>query len=1644
MKARRIMAILLALLMLAGLLPTAALAGECSSPDSVVNNGNHAWRPTNISTSATCTTPGYAVYRCGYCGETKQEQTEAALGHAWSDWTTSRAATCTAQGEEARTCSRCGARETRATATVDHTWGKWKTQREATCDRKGEEARKCAVCGQTEKRGIKEKPHEFGDWTVTRQPTCSEKGERERVCEKCGYVDTQSIETLPHTYGDWTVTLEPTCTAKGERTHACQVCGYEQTEPMDPAPHAFGEWTVTREATCTAEGSQTHACAACGLEETETVPPRGHRFGAWTVIAEMTDFSIGVYERACERCGYTEHEEREPQPTYHRGDKGDGVKGLQEALNAAGFDCGKVDGDFGKKTEAAVKAVEEAHSFQADGVAWPGVQKWLGMVGGKGPDDEGDDESGKLPDNINSTYSGGAPSVPPVFEDAGELFSARKFEVVEIPYWNSAYYAGANVLVKLRLTIDSQNSYRVVQHFYDAGDNFYANDWVYGGKTLEPGESYDMTYGMLLHEDPATWHNRRITLYLKNMRTGAIEQESVEFGPPWRPAKVTIVDQQSAKHIAGDSWAFLYLTADKDAYCGHVFMADTLDIPLHIDSDGTTEIRNLKLTVEQVNLGEHNEVYQTDTFKLKNKIMAGDEFDWLAKVLATSVTKFSGARSLHLKVSGVYYDKYDKPRIVESEELSLAYYPEKRSADSASLSLEGYVTPWKNVYGPGDRVTVHMTVTNDGAVPVEKLKLDFNGPSKAASKKWEPIEGFPVGSTLKPGEKAEATWSYALQPEDFESGSFEVDFLASGWRQGEDAKVAAPGLHVTVPCQEFLSEYIILSAQVQQKNAWYLPGTTVPVKLTVRDNPDTSNRKLLRTRLYAVGDNCQTSAMGDKEWRDFGHGATGYNIGEMGSIDYGSKSMIVDVAIPKDFKGDVLRAAWVVEGDYYYGGRSARSNVAIVNLPVFPLADEGSELALDVELRSVCPHADGVWRSGDKVDVKLSAQYKGSGKAKRLTIEGADKNGSYPVAISGEQMNAVSDIVQLTLDDSLYKSWPYYYTFRAKANVKDAEKTDYVTDAHTLTFDLKPQDEGTISVTAGIVSENLNADGKWRNGDKARIRVEANYEGPVTPRKVEYSVFAPGNSESPIQHGDIWYSNGIADEFVIQLDTSAMPSDVLSYEVVAYACEGESTIYTCNASTSVVFDIADEDGGSGPDAGGLGPDEAPDGISDVSAGADPVFAATWISVAVVEAAAAHAKDGETAEAPAETGEGGEVAEVPTETGDGGEVTEAPAETGDGGEVAEVPAETGEGGEVAEAPTETGEGGEVAGAPSEVGESTEGEPAEPEAQTESTEAAPVEPEMQAENAEAVPVEPEMQTESAEAVPVEPEMQPDGAETEPAEPAYEESVATVAGAAYDIPATVCLPKGEGPFPAVVMLHDTGSNRDEAGNGYLYVYAAPVLAEKYGIATIRIDFPGNGDSAADYTQYNFRSAVADAKAAADYMAALDCIDGNAIGVMGWSQGGTDALLACAWEPETFKSLVTWAGAPDMMLDGFFTEADYDEAKQNGYFVMEFDWRDSLNVGLQWCDDVAGTDVLKAFSEGYRGPVLAIAGTDDDTVDPRWSRRIVDASANPKSRTYFIEGMDHTFNVFAEDDLHSLYRAVDATGAFFAETLGAYVAAD
>lgn len=61
------------------------------------------------------------------------------------------------------------------------------------------------------------------------------------------------------------------------------------------------------------------------------------------------------------------------------GDKGVDVKFAQTMLNSKGYDCGKVDGDFGKKTDAAVKKFQTACKITVDGIIGKETGKLLGF-----------------------------------------------------------------------------------------------------------------------------------------------------------------------------------------------------------------------------------------------------------------------------------------------------------------------------------------------------------------------------------------------------------------------------------------------------------------------------------------------------------------------------------------------------------------------------------------------------------------------------------------------------------------------------------------------------------------------------------------------------------------------------------------------------------------------------------------------------------------------------------------------------------------------------------------------------------------------------------------------------------------------------------------------------------------------------------------------------------------------------------------------------------------------------------------------------------------------------------------------------------------------------------------------------------------
>lgn len=91
------------------------------------------------------------------------------------------------------------------------------------------------------------------------------------------------------------------------------------------------------------------------------------------------------------------------KPTLRKGDRGDEVKKLQEMLVRCGYMI-DVDGAFGQKTEAAVKAFQNAAGITVDGVVGPRTWEELELAANDTvPDEDEDPDEDELPDDDPDT-----------------------------------------------------------------------------------------------------------------------------------------------------------------------------------------------------------------------------------------------------------------------------------------------------------------------------------------------------------------------------------------------------------------------------------------------------------------------------------------------------------------------------------------------------------------------------------------------------------------------------------------------------------------------------------------------------------------------------------------------------------------------------------------------------------------------------------------------------------------------------------------------------------------------------------------------------------------------------------------------------------------------------------------------------------------------------------------------------------------------------------------------------------------------------------------------------------------------------------------------------------------------------------------
>ncbi|MFN8453146.1 MAG: alpha/beta fold hydrolase [Anaerolineae bacterium] len=244
-------------------------------------------------------------------------------------------------------------------------------------------------------------------------------------------------------------------------------------------------------------------------------------------------------------------------------------------------------------------------------------------------------------------------------------------------------------------------------------------------------------------------------------------------------------------------------------------------------------------------------------------------------------------------------------------------------------------------------------------------------------------------------------------------------------------------------------------------------------------------------------------------------------------------------------------------------------------------------------------------------------------------------------------------------------------------------------------------------------------------------------------------------------------------------------------------------------------------------------------------------------------------------------------------------------------------------------------------------------------------------------------------------------------------------------------VARPNGVDKGPAVLMLHGFGSQKDEVGD--MYKRAAATLADK-GIASLRIDFRGWGESAGDMADSTVQGQVDDAQTAYNYLAAQDFVDPSRVGILGFSLGGGVSVISGAQHPDWYKSMVVWSSVGDFKPDFIpsLGQENFDKAAAEGIVTIDLGWR-SVTLKDNFFKSLE-TYNLQDEIKKYPGAFLAIAGSEDFSA--AYVDSFVAGASGQTKEKWVIPGGDHIYGVLGEDQTMA-NSVIQKTADWFSQTL-------
>ena len=229
-------------------------------------------------------------------------------------------------------------------------------------------------------------------------------------------------------------------------------------------------------------------------------------------------------------------------------------------------------------------------------------------------------------------------------------------------------------------------------------------------------------------------------------------------------------------------------------------------------------------------------------------------------------------------------------------------------------------------------------------------------------------------------------------------------------------------------------------------------------------------------------------------------------------------------------------------------------------------------------------------------------------------------------------------------------------------------------------------------------------------------------------------------------------------------------------------------------------------------------------------------------------------------------------------------------------------------------------------------------------------------------------------------------------------------TIQGDHGKLAAVIQRPDGKATYPMVILLHGFTADKEHP----LLTNLANDL-EAAGIASIRFDFNGHGESEGRFQDMTVLNEIEDAKKVYEYVSKLHEV--TSISIAGHSQGGVvTSMTAGQLGTDKIKAIALLAPAAVLREDairGMLQGAQYDSMNPPEYIELKSP-HGTFRVGRDYVK-VAQTLPIYETAINYQGPACLIHGTGDIVVPYTYSLRYGRIYAD--SELHLLPGFDHSF---------------------------------